>query len=126
MQVRTTVLYAALSLACLASAHADTLDKVAQSGQITLAYRESSVPFSYLNQSKPAGISVDISNAVVEAVKKATGKNDIKVNWQAVTSQNRIPLLTNGTNAARPPTTPRAARMWISPSTTSTPAPACW
>lgn len=97
MQVRTTVLYAALSLACLASAHADTLDKVAQSGQITLAYRESSVPFSYLNQSKPAGIAVDISNAVVEAVKKATGKNDIKVNWQAVTSQNRIPLLTNGT-----------------------------
>ena len=97
MQVRTTVLYAALSLACLASAHADTLDKVAQNGQITLAYRESSVPFSYLNQGKPVGISVDISNAVVEAVKKATGKNDIKVNWQAVTSQNRIPLLTNGT-----------------------------
>ena len=43
------------------------------------------------------GLSVEITNAVVEAVKKATGKNDLKVNMQAVTSQNRIPLLTNGT-----------------------------
>ena len=97
MKLRSTLLCASLGLACMAGAHADTLAKVAQSGQVTLGYRESSVPFSYLDQGKPVGIAVDISNAVAEALKKATGKSDLKVNWQAVTSQNRIPLLMNGT-----------------------------
>lgn len=97
MKLRSTLLCASLGLAVVAGAHADTLAKVAQSGQITMAYRESSVPFSYLDKGKPVGMAVDISNAVVEAVKKATGKSDLKVNWQAVTSQNRIPLLMNGT-----------------------------
>ena len=97
MKLRSTLLCARLGLAAVAGAHADTLAKVAQSGQITMAYRESSVPFSYLDNGKPVGMAVDISNAVVEAVKKATGKSDLKVNWQAVTSQNRIPLLMNGT-----------------------------
>lgn len=97
MQFRTTLLCAAMGLACLTTAHADTLAKVKSSGQITLAYRESSVPFSYLNGGKPIGMMIEISNAVADAVKKATGRNDLKVNWQAVTSQNRIPLLTNGT-----------------------------
>lgn len=97
MKLRSTLLCASLGLVCAATAHADTLAKATQNGQITMAYRESSVPFSYLEQGKPVGIAVDISNAVVDAVKKATGKNDLKVNWQAVTSQNRIPLLMNGT-----------------------------
>lgn len=97
MKFRSTLLCASLGLACVAGAQADTLAKVTQSGQITMAYRESSVPFSYLDKGKPVGMAVDITNAVVEAVKKATGKNDLKVNWQAVTSQNRIPLLMNGT-----------------------------
>ncbi|KQR50252.1 amino acid ABC transporter substrate-binding protein [Acidovorax sp. Leaf160] len=84
-------------LACSA-ASADTLKKIADSGKITLAYRESSVPFSYLaGAGQPIGFSVDISNAVVDAVKKQLGRNDIKVELQAVTSQNRIPLITNGT-----------------------------
>ena len=79
-------------------ASADTLKKIADSGKITLAYRESSVPFSYLaGPGNPVGMSVDISNAVVDAVKKRLNNPAIKVELQAVTSQNRIPLLTNGT-----------------------------
>lgn len=97
MKFRTTLLCASMGLTCLATAHADTLAKITERGQITVAYRESSIPFSYLDGGKPIGITVDISNAIVEAVKKATGKPDLKVNWQAVTSQNRIPLLVNGT-----------------------------
>jgi ABC-type amino acid transport substrate-binding protein len=76
---------------------ADTLAKIAQSGKITLAYRESSVPFSYLDGNKPIGFAVELSNAVVEAVKKKLNKPDLQVQMQAVTSQNRIPLITNGT-----------------------------
>ncbi|RMX06550.1 amino acid ABC transporter substrate-binding protein [Corticibacter populi] len=79
-------------------AHADTLAKVASSGEITLAYRESSVPFSYLEgPNDPIGFSVDLAKAVVEQLKKDLNKPDIKIKWQAVTSQNRIPLLVNGT-----------------------------
>ena len=77
---------------------ADTLKKVAESGKITLAYRESSVPFSYLSgPGVPVGFAVDISNAVVDAVKKRVNNPALKVELQAVTLQNRIPLLTNGT-----------------------------
>jgi glutamate/aspartate transport system substrate-binding protein len=77
---------------------ADTLEKIAASGKITLAYRESSVPFSYLDgPSKPIGFAVDMSNAVADAVRKQLKKPDLQIEWQPVTSQNRIPLIMNGT-----------------------------
>ena len=89
------------ALACALSIPAqaaDTLAKVAADNKITFAYRDSSVPFSYLaGADKPVGFGVEISNAVLAAVQKALGKNDIQVGWQSVTSANRIPLLVNGT-----------------------------
>lgn len=93
----------ALATLCLAvtAAHAQvppTLDKVKASGTITVGYRESSIPFSYLGgDAKPTGFAWEICGKIVEEVKKATGRNDLKVATQAVTSQNRIPLLVNGT-----------------------------
>lgn len=92
--------FLAVALAALATAaHAgDTLQKVAESGKITLAYRDSSIPFSYVTGSgNPIGIGVDISHAVVDAVKKAINKPNIQVDYVSVTSANRIPLLQNGT-----------------------------
>jgi ABC-type amino acid transport substrate-binding protein len=92
--------FIALALAALATAaHAgDTLQKVADSGKITLAYRDSSIPFSYVTGSgNPIGMGVDISLAVVDAVKKAINKPNIQVDYVSVTSANRIPLLQNGT-----------------------------
>ncbi|MGJ7507859.1 transporter substrate-binding domain-containing protein [Variovorax sp. GT1P44] len=86
-----------LTVAVTGAHAADTLAKIADSGKITLAYRESSVPFSYLDGNKPIGFSVELSNAVVDAVKKKLNKPNLEVALQAVTSQNRIPLITNGT-----------------------------
>ena len=89
-----------LALCCsvLSLAQADTLKKVADSNKITVAYRESSVPFSYLTGStKAVGFAVDLTDAIVDAVKKKVGKPNLEVGMMAVTSQNRIPLLTNGT-----------------------------
>ena len=84
--------------AATASPTQGTLDKVKASGAITLAYRESSIPFSYLGaDAKPTGFGWEICGKIVEQVKKATGRTDLKINTQAVTSQNRIPLLQNGT-----------------------------
>jgi ABC-type amino acid transport substrate-binding protein len=90
--------FAALAgFAGLAAAQA-TLDKVKSSGAITLAYRESSIPFSYLDdKAQPVGFAYEICLKIVDEVKKTTGRTDLKVNLQPVTSQNRIPLLINGT-----------------------------
>ena len=92
---------ATLALAAPAAALAQTggtLDKVKAAGQITLAYRESSIPFSYLDdKAQPTGFGHEICLKIVDDVKKATGRGDLKVNLQAVTSANRIPLLVNGT-----------------------------
>ncbi|HVR52922.1 MAG TPA: transporter substrate-binding domain-containing protein [Pseudorhodoferax sp.] len=88
----------ALCCACLTAAQADTLKKVADSNKITVAYRESSVPFSYLaGSTKAVGFAVDLTDAIVDAVKKKLNKPNLEVASMAVTSQNRIPLLTNGT-----------------------------
>jgi ABC-type amino acid transport substrate-binding protein len=95
----TTIMTAALLATCLvATANAQTLKKVAETNKITVAYRESSVPFSYLiGQSKAVGFSVDITEAILDDVRKAVKKPNLEVAYQPVTSQNRIPLLFNGT-----------------------------
>ena len=78
--------------------HADTLKKVADTGKITLAYRESSVPFSYVvGPGKPIGFSMDIAAAVVKKVRATANKPTLEIEYLPVTSQNRIPLLVNGT-----------------------------
>jgi ABC-type amino acid transport substrate-binding protein len=90
----------ALALVCSAAQAQtpSTLDKIKASGSITLAYRESSIPFSYLGgDAQPTGFSWEICNKLVEQVKKATGRADLKVSTQSVSSLNRIPLMQNGT-----------------------------
>jgi ABC-type amino acid transport substrate-binding protein len=75
-----------------------TLDKVKGSGTITVAYREASIPFSYLDEkAQPTGFGWEICAKVVDEVKRVTGRADLKVQTQSVTSANRIPLLQNGT-----------------------------
>lgn len=80
------------------TAQQSTLDKIAKNGVIVVGHRESSVPFSYYdNQQQVVGYSQDYSNAIVEAVKAKLNKPDLQVKLVPVTSQNRIPLLQNGT-----------------------------
>ena len=97
---RAGSLVAALLLGAGAAAadQTSTLDKVKSSGSMTVAYRESSIPFSYLGgDANPIGFGWEICARIVEQVKKATGRADLKVVTQSVTSQNRIPLMLNGT-----------------------------
>ncbi len=101
MKVFVSSAVVALSLAGPLGASAQsggTLDKVKASGVITVAYRDSSIPFSYLGaDAQPTGFGWEICGRIVEQVRKATGRADLKVATQSVTSQNRIPLLANGT-----------------------------
>ena len=89
----------AISLAGIApTAGAQTLKKVADSNKITVSYREASIPFSYLiGSTKSVGFSVELTEAIIDDVRKKTKKPNLEVAYMAVTSQNRIPLLVNGT-----------------------------
>ncbi|ELX8380847.1 glutamate/aspartate ABC transporter substrate-binding protein [Providencia vermicola] len=75
-----------------------TLKKINDNGVIVVGHRESSVPFSYYdNSQKVVGYSQDYSNEIVNAVKKKLNKPNLEVKLIPITSQNRIPLLQNGT-----------------------------
>lgn len=75
-----------------------TLKKIKDTGSITIGHRESSIPFSYLDdKQQPVGYSMELCGKVVDAVKTELKMPALKVAYQPVTSANRIPLLQNGT-----------------------------
>lgn len=76
-----------------------TLDKIRNSGSVTIRHRESSIPFSYVTSAgaEPIGFANDICLVVVDAIKKQLALPQLSVKYQSVTSQNRIPLVVNGT-----------------------------
>ena len=75
-----------------------TLKKIKDSGTITIGHRETSIPFSYLDdKQQPIGYSMDICAAIVEEVKKELALPTLTVKMNPVTSQTRIPLMSNGT-----------------------------
>src|SRR6476620_8950709 len=94
---RIFLFMAALTLAFQAAAQ-DTLKKVKDSGAITIGHRDASIPFSYYDDKQQViGYAVDLCLKIVDAVKKEVGNPNLKVNYQLVTSANRIPLMANGT-----------------------------
>lgn len=102
MQMRKVALSLLLITTAAGAAQAEeltgTLKKINDNGVIVVGHRESSVPFSYYdNQQKVVGYSQDYSNAIVEAIKTKLNKPDLQVKMLPITSQNRIPLLQNGT-----------------------------
>jgi glutamate/aspartate transport system substrate-binding protein len=75
-----------------------TLQKIKDTGTITIGNRDSSVPFSYLDDTqKPIGFSLELCNLVVAKLKTKLDLPNLKVVYQAVNSSNRIPLVKNGT-----------------------------
>jgi glutamate/aspartate transport system substrate-binding protein len=75
-----------------------TLKKIRETGGIALGFRDSSIPFSYLDDNqKPVGYAMDICYAIVEAVKKELKLDQLAVELAPVSSSTRIPLLANGT-----------------------------
>lgn len=93
---------AALSIALLASSGAfaqasDTVAKVKASGVVTMGVRDSSGALSYtLGDGKYAGYHVEICQRVIANLEKAVGRK-LEIKYLPVTSQNRIPLVQNGT-----------------------------
>src|SRR6202161_611577 len=87
---------------CTAQARAEelsgTLRKIKETGTISLGFRDSSIPFSYLDDNqKPIGYAMDICTAIVDAVKQELMLDKLAVELVPVSSSTRIPLLANGT-----------------------------
>ena len=91
-------LLASMAFSASAQELTGTLKKIKDTGTITIGHRESSIPFSYLDdKQQPVGYAMDLCGKVVDAVKAELKMPNLKVAYQPVTSANRIPLLQNGT-----------------------------
>ena len=89
---------ALLATPAIAQELTGTLKKIKDTGTITIGHRETSIPFSYLDEKQqPIGYSMDICAAIVEEVKKELGVAQLAVKYNPVTPQTRIPLMANGT-----------------------------
>ena len=87
-----------LAALVLAQELTGTLKKIKDSGAITIGHRDASIPFSYLDdKQQPIGYSIDLCMAIVEEVKKELMMPTLAVKFNLVTSQTRIPLMSNGT-----------------------------
>jgi glutamate/aspartate transport system substrate-binding protein len=96
---RLSIVIAVLGLfSAQALAQDGTLKKIKDSGAITIGHRDASLPFSYYDdKQQPIGYAMDLCHRVVDAIKKEQKLPNLKVNYQLVTSANRIPLMANGT-----------------------------
>ena len=75
-----------------------TLKKIKDTGSITLGVRDSSIPFSYLDDKQSyQGYSIDLCMKAVTAIQKQLGLTALNVKMNPVTSATRIPLMANGT-----------------------------
>ncbi|MFM8575941.1 MAG: amino acid ABC transporter substrate-binding protein [Limnohabitans sp.] len=95
--MKKQLLLAAVAAVVGLSAQANTIEKVKASGAITMGVRDSSGALSYtLGDGKYAGYHIELCQRIIGNLEKAVGKK-LEVKYQSVTSQNRIPLVQNGT-----------------------------
>jgi len=84
-------------IAAVPSVQAGTLEKIKETGSVTLGHRESSIPFSYYDDNQQViGYSQELMGRVVEAIRTELKRPDLAVQMMPVTSANRIPLVLNG------------------------------
>jgi len=98
LKFSATCLIATLLAQPVLAQESPTLKKIKDSGTITLGHRESSIPFSYYDDKQQVvGYSQELMLKVVDAVKAELKMPTLQVKLTPVTSQNRIPLIQNGT-----------------------------
>lgn len=72
-------------------------DKIRKAGEIVIAHRESSIPFSYVDaDKKPVGYAVELCNRIAEAVGRHLKMPNLKTGYLLVTAANRIPSIVDG------------------------------
>ena len=92
--IAATLLLGAVNAYCASQ----TLGKIKSTGAVTMGVRESSIPMSYTTgNSRFDGYHVEICRMILADVKDKLGLSTLRINYQPVTSQNRVPLVQNGT-----------------------------
>jgi glutamate/aspartate transport system substrate-binding protein len=90
----TLVIALLLGVASWSADAGPVLDRIRQTGKITLAYRESSIPFSYLDANKhPIGYTMDLCMKVTEAIRKNLAPKSIGIDYLKVTEFNQIDMI---------------------------------
>ena len=96
--MKKALLVLALGAALVGVAQADTLKKIKDTGSVTMGVRESSGALSYtLGDGKYVGYHVEVCQKVLADVQKQLGLAKLDIKYLPVTSQNRVPLVQNGT-----------------------------
>jgi glutamate/aspartate transport system substrate-binding protein len=91
-------LTALVAISGSATAASATMDKIKSSGAVTMGVRESSIPLSYTTgDSRFDGYHVEVCRMILNDIKDKLGMSTLRINYQPVTSQNRVPLVQNGT-----------------------------
>ncbi|MDR7039158.1 glutamate/aspartate transport system substrate-binding protein [Methylobacterium sp. BE186] len=74
-----------------------TLRKAAETGEVVIGYRSSSVPFSFVEKGgRPIGYSIDLCQEIVDDIGRATGREGLRIRYEPVTAEGRIPAVTSG------------------------------
>ena len=98
---RQSLLIAALAAIFAGPAQAQTsgtLDKIKRTSEVTMGVRESSGGLSYLiSEGKYGGFHIEVCERVLRDIQRQLGVTQLTTKYQPVTSQNRIPLVQNGT-----------------------------
>jgi glutamate/aspartate transport system substrate-binding protein len=96
--IRAALVASMLVCAQSAIASSATLDKIKATGAVTMGVRESSIPMSYTTgDSRFDGFHVEVCRMILNDIKDKLGMSTLRINYQPVTAQNRIPLVQNGT-----------------------------
>jgi glutamate/aspartate transport system substrate-binding protein len=96
--IKAALLVSAVVCAQGAFASSATLDKIKSSGAVTMGVRESSIPMSYTTgDSRFDGFHVEVCRMILNDIKDKLGMSTLRINYQPVTAQNRMPLVQNGT-----------------------------
>ena len=87
----------ALSTSLVSTVHAEgVLDRVAKGGPLVIAHRETSIPFSYVQDGKPVGYALDLCLRIAEQVRRQTGAKNMPVQLMLVTPANRVEMIKTG------------------------------
>jgi len=80
--------------AAIAQELTGTLEKIRNTGIITIGHRESSIPFSYYDKSeKVVGYAMDLCYVVADAVKASLGLAKLEVKLVPITPSLRVPSI---------------------------------
>jgi ABC-type amino acid transport substrate-binding protein len=96
MKARIVVVLFLAAHAFAGVAFADALARIKAANAINVAYSPDSLPFSFAKEGQPTGYSIDICKRVISQIGRAVGQSNLKVNWIAGSTPERLKMVASG------------------------------